>query len=251
MSISTSVTAPVHLCRKLFGEPVSCIRIQQTLETIMRKDLDRFQNKWNFQLANNLPENKNRKPLSLLQLHSGNLQKHGANEFILEPILSAPSFYTRSPRKLKAFRRLPLSVAQKTHMELFRKTTGSEVKEYPYTFAMSHSSPDNDALNDNQKPAASTPLSTDTATIVPYQPSKSSTTPCQISSSSSSSSVVPKPSTVHMTPIVIRSSGSSNHNALSSSSNPPRHSVKLIRSDRLSLKKSGPKVTGNSITLPI
>ncbi|CAH8874237.1 unnamed protein product [Trichobilharzia szidati] len=241
MSVGTTVTAPVQLCRRLFGEPVSRIRIQQTLETIIHKDFDRFQSKWNFKPSNILPEKKIRKPLSIHQLHNGNVQKHETNEFILEPIQSAPSFYTRPPRKLKAFRRLPVSVAQKTHMELFKKNTQSEIGEYSYTVVLTNNFTNNDVLNDNQKPI---PMCVDTTTAVSHPPPTSSSTPCKKNISSSlplSSASVVKSSVTAVAPIIIRSDNK-NHGLLASSSN-PQHSTKLIKSDRLSLKKSGPKVT--------
>ncbi|VDQ00111.1 unnamed protein product [Trichobilharzia regenti] len=231
MSVGTGVTAPVQLCRRLFGEPVS--------------HLDRFQNKWNFKPSSILPEKKIRKPLAIHQLHNGNVQKQETNEFILEPLQSAPSFYTRSPRKLKAFRRLPVSVAQKTHMELFKKNTQSEIGEYPYTVVLPNNFTNNDVLNDNQKPI---PMCLDTTTAVSHPPPTSSSTPCKKNISSSlplSSTSVVKSSVIPVTPIIIRSDNN-NHGLLASSSNPPQHSVKLIKSDRLSLKKSGPKVTGSS-----
>nr|CAH8819174.1 unnamed protein product [Trichobilharzia regenti] len=230
MSVGTGVTAPVQLCRRLFGEPVSRIRIQQTLETIIHKDLDRFQNKWNFKPSSILPEKKIRKPLAIHQLHNGNVQKQETNEFILEPLQSAPSFYTRSPRKLKAFRRLPVS------------NTQSEIGEYPYTVVLPNNFTNNDVLNDNQKPI---PMCLDTTTAVSHPPPTSSSTPCKKNISSSlplSSTSVVKSSVIPVTPIIIRSDNN-NHGLLASSSNPPQHSVKLIKSDRLSLKKSGPKVT--------
>ncbi|CAH8678797.1 unnamed protein product [Schistosoma rodhaini] len=246
MSVAAGITAPVHLCRRLFGEPVSCIRIQQTLETIIRKDLDRFQNKWNFQPPNIVLENKIRKPLSVHQLHSGNLQTSSTNEFILEPVQSPPSFYIKSPRKLKAFRRLPMSVAQKTRMELCEKSTNSDLT---YSFNSSHSLSNTDTLlNDNQKSEINFPLTTEsTVTITPNQlPPTSSSTPYKVNSISQVTeklSEIPT-TTLPVNPIIIRSNNSSNNIMLPSSSNSSsQHSIKLIKSDRLSLKKSGPKVT--------
>ncbi|CAI2735866.1 unnamed protein product [Schistosoma spindalis] len=248
MSVTAGITAPVQLCRRLFGEPVSCIRIQQTLETIIRKDLDRFQNKWNFQPPNIVLENKIRKPLSVHQLHSGNLQKNSTNEFILEPVQSPPSFYIKSPRKLKAFRRLPVSVAQKTRMELYKKSTNSELKNFTYSFNSSYNLSNTDTLiNDNQKSGMNFPSTTEStiSITVNQAPPTSSSTPCKVSNISQVTENLSEITTIlPVNPIIIRSDNSSNNIMLPSSSNPcSQHSVKLIKSDRLSLKKSGPKVT--------
>ncbi|KAH8866779.1 hypothetical protein KSF78_0003509 [Schistosoma japonicum] len=252
MSVSAGITAPVQICRRLFGEPVSCIRIQQTLETIIRKDLDRFQNKWNFQLPNILSENKIRKPLSLHQFHNGNLQKNAINEFTLEPVQSPPSFYTKLPRKLKACRRLPVSVAQKTRMELINKSTEGEIKEFPYSFngktSYNFASTIDDS-SDNQKSEFNIPLSTteSNVTVVPHEPLPApSSTSYKVNIASQ---VIAKTSTAKMspiTPIIILPDGDkndTNNMMLPSSSNSPQHSVKLIKSNRLSLKKSGPKIS--------
>ncbi|CAH8666965.1 unnamed protein product [Schistosoma bovis] len=249
MSATASITAPVQLCRRLFGEPVSCIRIQQTLETIIRKDLDRFQNKWNFQPPNTVLENKIRKPLSVHQLHSGNLRTNSTNEFILEPVQSPPSFYIKSPRKLKAFRRLPVSVAQKTRMELYKKSTNSELRNFTYSFNSSYNLSNTDTLlNDNQKSEMNFPSTTkSTISITLNQPSPtSSSTPYKFGNISQVTEKLSEitTTTLPVNPIIIRSDNSSNNTMLPSSSNPcSQHSVKLIKPDRLSLKKSGPKVT--------
>ncbi|CAH8569559.1 unnamed protein product [Schistosoma turkestanicum] len=254
MSVTSGITAPVQLCRRLFGEPVSCIRIQQTLETIIRKDLDRFQNKWNFQPSKIVSENKIRKPLSVHQLHNGNLQNNSTNEFILEPVQSPPSFYIKSPRKLKAFRRLPMSVAQKTRMELSKKSANDELAQFTYSFTPSYnlSNIDN-SLNDHQKSELNFPLTTESINTVPSNqpPPTSSSTPYKVNctsqltnKSSTETATITTTTTLPVTPIIIRSDNNNNNAMLPSSSNSTsQHPIKLIKSERLSLKKSGPKVT--------
>ncbi|CAH8459459.1 unnamed protein product [Dicrocoelium dendriticum] len=125
MALPPGVNGPIHVCRRLFGE-VTCSKVQQTLEAIIRKDTERFTKIWNFPLIARGEDP--RQPLSHKNQDAvtevRNTDALGVPQMNWQLIQPEASFYTTPPRRLKAYRRLTPSVARKTQMELLNLRNG-------------------------------------------------------------------------------------------------------------------------------
>ncbi|GAA54412.1 hypothetical protein CSKR_104219 [Clonorchis sinensis] len=131
MALAPGFIGPIHVCRRLFGE-VNPTCVQQTLETMILKDTERFTKIWNFPPFSNTPEE--RQPLTMLNaIQPGSDTRHGEtvgstrNGWRL--VQPEASFYITPPRRLKARRRLTPSVAEKTKYEVMQKTVSKNLEE--------------------------------------------------------------------------------------------------------------------------
>lgn len=110
MSVGPGFCGSMNLCRRLFAEATPCSSVYQTLESTLSKDQERFNLNWNFPLLNNV-EFKARMPLTTTQT----FVKENSSKQNWQIASKLPQFYTNVPRKLKAHRRFPATVSQKTH----------------------------------------------------------------------------------------------------------------------------------------
>ncbi|TPP56289.1 hypothetical protein FGIG_04372 [Fasciola gigantica] len=118
MSLAPGFCGPIHVCRRLFCEPTQNL-VHQTLEAVMRKDQERFSKLWNFPPS----DVTGRQPLVSRNVVTSDSEPNSAPKN--EPTVSSwrlfqpeAGFYVTPPRKLKAYRRLNQSVAQKTRLEM-------------------------------------------------------------------------------------------------------------------------------------
>ncbi|KAA0197297.1 hypothetical protein FBUS_07585 [Fasciolopsis buskii] len=126
MALAPGFSGPVHVCRRLFCEPAQNL-VHQTLEAVMRKDQERFSKLWNFPPS----DAAGRRPLVSRNITSDSETHSVATD---DPTVSnwrlfqpEAGFYITPPRKLKAYRRLNQSVAQKTRLEVLYHTQPDSV----------------------------------------------------------------------------------------------------------------------------
>ncbi|VDP81986.1 unnamed protein product [Echinostoma caproni] len=122
MSLAPGFSGPVHVCRRLFCEPTQAL-VQQTLETVIRRDQERFSKVWNFPPDVSVRQPLASKNLSLSNSENQPIQRTDSGVCSWRLFQPEAAFYNTPPRKLKAYRRLAPSVAQKTRMEMFRIPT--------------------------------------------------------------------------------------------------------------------------------
>ncbi|KAF5400381.1 hypothetical protein PHET_05857 [Paragonimus heterotremus] len=247
MSLAPGVSGPLHVCRRLFGE-ATYTRVQQTMEAVIRKDAERFTKIWNFPLIPRLASEP-RQPLSQLNVDQNPNDVKSAdapevNRCCWQQIQPEAVFYITPPRKLKAYRRLTPSVAQKARMELMNiqtRTTVTNLSHIPSSQSMQTIEPNTvsdkqDSIGDLFQPLRN-PESVLKTTVVPGE------------------HIVPR------TPILIRPSSTNttlrlpyleqlkNTEAVTmkTPASEPKHRLTLVRSSRYSeqinKRRSGAKVT--------
>ncbi|VDD81369.1 unnamed protein product [Mesocestoides corti] len=91
---ASAANSTAKFCRRLFQDAAPRVAAQQTMDQIIRADQERFSAKWNFDITKG-PSN--------------------SWQIINEP---KATFYIKAPRRLKAKRRLNLSVAERLRMDL-------------------------------------------------------------------------------------------------------------------------------------
>ncbi|KAF8569249.1 hypothetical protein P879_07006 [Paragonimus westermani] len=246
MSLAPGVSGPLHVCRRLFGE-ATYTRVQQTMEAVIRKDAERFTKIWNFPLIPRLASEP-RQPLFQLNVdqHSSDVRSTEAaevNKCCWQLIQPEAVFYTTPPRKLKAYRRLTPSVAQKARMELMNTQARTTIANLPH-LPSSQSVQTNEANTISDKQDSISDL---------FQPLRNP-------ESVSQTTVVPSEHNVSRTPILIRPSSTNttlrlpyleqlkNTEVVATKvpASEPKHRLTLVRSSRYSeqvKRRSGAKVT--------
>lgn len=125
MALQQGIAGPMQFCRRLFTDTTPYLLVQQTLETVLRKDQERFKKKWNFPLITINQETENRAPTGQLNSQSSDESTDidEARKCGWKLIQPNAQFYSTPPRKLKAHRRLAPTVAQKVRQQVLRASS--------------------------------------------------------------------------------------------------------------------------------
>ncbi|CAL8089843.1 unnamed protein product [Calicophoron daubneyi] len=125
MSLASTSSIPANLCRCLFGKPKPAV-VQQELKAIILKEQEKFNKIWNFPLLMTQKE-ETRKPLCQRNPVANHIIKAADFEELSgsgwQLFTPEAMFYRTPPRRLKAYRRLRQTVAQKTKFELMNIQT--------------------------------------------------------------------------------------------------------------------------------
>ncbi|KAL7053477.1 hypothetical protein AAHC03_027089 [Spirometra sp. Aus1] len=103
-----AANSTARCCRKLFQDTAPRAAVQDTMKNLMRLEAERMATKWNFDVT---------KASSYTPVPEPTTSSHPTLQWqLFQP---KASFYARSPRRLKARRRLNPSLAQKLCQELY------------------------------------------------------------------------------------------------------------------------------------